>query len=222
MILRLPEEYAPVHSPALNAPSVASAASEFGASALYARHEGGLLSRALGTAVHSLLEELARLCASIDMHAARATLTQFEPRIAAQIRSTGVAASQAARIAADALEVALAASRDATGEWILTPHPGAASEVEWAGVLRGSLSNVRVDRVFRAGLTPLSEDDSAWWIVDYKTAQADAAGLPQLRALFGPQLDAYAHVLRNLHGADAVICAGLYYPRMLLFDWFEL
>ena len=66
----------------------------------------------------------------------------------------------------------------------------------------------------------------AWWIVDYKTAHADSADpaltLPALRPLFAPQIEAYARVLRNLHGADAVVRAGLYYPRMLLLDWWEL
>jgi len=42
------------------------------------------------------------------------------------------------------------------------------------------------------------------------------------RPLFAPQLQAYAQILRNLHGPDATIRAGLYYPRMLLLDWWEL
>jgi len=43
-----------------------------------------------------------------------------------------------------------------------------------------------------------------------------------LRPLFAPQLEAYAKVLRNLHGADTQIRAGLYYPRELLLDWWQL
>ena len=88
------------------------------------------------------------------------------------------------------------------------------------------ITNVRVDRVFRAGLTPGSEGDEAWWIIDYKTAHAEApdpaAALPELRARFAPQVEAYARLVRNLHGADAVLRAGLYYPRMGLLDWWEL
>jgi hypothetical protein len=83
-----------------------------------------------------------------------------------------------------------------------------------------------VDRVFRAGLEPLSEGTAAWWILDLKTAHAadldSAAALPELRLQFAPQLQAYARILRNLHGIDAVIRAGLYYPRMLALDWWEL
>ena len=99
------------------------------------------------------------------------------------------------------------------------------------GIVAGSLRTVhvvRVDRVFRAGLEPQSEGRQAWWIIDYKTAhagdpdRAPAATLPALRKLFAPQLEAYAQILRNLHGPDAVLRAGLYYPRMLLLDWWEL
>jgi hypothetical protein len=122
--------------------------------------------------------------------------------------------------------MALDASQDPNGAWILSPHAEAASEVCWSGVVGGKVSTVRVDRVFRAGLTPQSEGKAAWWIVDYKTAHADsldpATALPTLRPLFAPQIEAYARVLRNLHGVDAVVRAGLYYPRMLLLDWWEL
>jgi ATP-dependent exoDNAse (exonuclease V) beta subunit len=227
----LPLDYAPVGSvlvsenwdDALGAPEIASGTRE---NSLYARHQGGLLSRVLGTAVHTLLEELARLRATHDWDAARAALQMFEPRIAAQIRAAGVDPTQSASIAAKAMSQALNASRDPNGQWILSPHPQAQSEARWAGVVAGALRTVQVDRVFRAGPNPLSEGEQAWWIVDYKTAHADhidpAAALPELRKLFAPQLMAYAHILRNLHGQDAVLRAGLYYPRMLQFDTWEL
>ena len=223
---RLPPDYQPAHSesaaPAVTKPVIVG----MGASRLYARHEGGLLSRALGAAVHALLEELARLRATNDWDAARAALQRFEPRIAAQVRASGVDQAKAAAIAANALQLALSASRDPIGQWILSPHSDAASEVSWAGVVAGTLSTVRVDRVFRAGLDPQSEGWQAWWIIDYKTAHADnldpAAALPELRKLFAPQLEAYAQVLRNLHGADTILRAGLYYPRMLMLDSWQI
>jgi ATP-dependent helicase/nuclease subunit A len=193
---------------------------------LYARHQGGLVSRALGTAVHSLLENLATLRKSSDRGSARAALKQFQPRVAAQIRAAGLDASKAKALAAEALRLALDASSDPTGNWILSPHSEDASEARWTSLVSGALRTVQVDRVFRAGLQPLSEGTEAWWIVDYKTAHADnlasAEALPQLRAIFAPQLEAYAQVLRKLHGTDTPVRAGLYYPRMLLFDWWQL
>jgi ATP-dependent helicase/nuclease subunit A len=193
---------------------------------LYSRHEGGPVSRALGTAVHALLEELARLRATSDWQGARAALQQFQPRIESQIRALGIAPPVTRQIAANAIQIALNASQDPNSQWVLSPHPGAASEVRWTGVIAGALTNVRFDRIFRAGLAPQSEGLMAWWIIDYKTAHMDdlapAATLAQLRPRFAPQLEAYAKILRNLVGADSAIRAGLYYPRMLLFDWWEI
>jgi hypothetical protein len=187
-----------------------------------------LLSRAFGTAVHGFLEELSRLRMEFDWEAARVALRNLEPRITANIRASGVDRRKSSSIAAEALELALNASHSPDGSWILSPHADAASEVRWAGIVSGALRTVRVDRIFRAGLEPLSEGNQAWWIIDYKTAcvpnpDRDAAAvLPTLRRLFAPQLEAYAQILRNLHGPDAILRAGLYYPRMLLFDWWEV
>jgi RecB family exonuclease len=85
---------------------------------------------------------------------------------------------------------------------------------------------VRVDRLFRAGLEPLQPGNNALWIIDYKTSHTEsvdpATALPVFRATFAPQLQMYAAVLRNLHGPELAIRAGLYYPRMSLFDWWEI
>lgn len=193
---------------------------------LYTRHEGGTLSRALGSAVHTLLEELGRLRTTLEWDEARSALTKLQPRLAAEIRAIGATRREAESISASALDYALQASNDPTGQWILSPHVDAASEMAWAGVVGGRLRSVRVDRIFRAGGEPLTEGHSAWWIVDYKTAYSDDLGplnaRLELRSLFAPQLEAYAAILRNLHGRDARIRAALYYPRMLLLDWWEV
>jgi ATP-dependent exoDNAse (exonuclease V) beta subunit len=210
----------------LSSPGAPGLVSETWENMPYSRHQGGLLSRALGTAVHKLLQDLTQLRLTQDWQPARAALSRLQPRIAAQLRAAGIDPAQAARVAADALELALNASRSPHGEWILSPRAQAASEVGWTGVVAGNLRTVRVDRLFRAGHAPLSEGEDCWWIVDYKTAHADnadpASVLPELRKLFAPQLETYAAVLRNLHGADAPIRAGLFYPRMLQLDWWQL
>ena len=240
LLRRLPPNYQPSSSsipyfPAERAGDrevqAAISSSESGASSLYTRHQGGLLSRALGTAVHAFLEELSRLRTELDWEPARAALQRLQPRIAANIRASGVDQRKSDSVASEALHLALNASKSREGEWILSPHADSESEVRWVGIVAGSLRTVhvvRVDRVFRAGLEPQSEGRQAWWIIDYKTAhagdpdRAPAATLPALRKLFAPQLEAYAQILRNLHGPDAVLRAGLYYPRMLLLDWWEL
>jgi len=224
---RLPAGYIPaptgVDLTASDAARLTSAAME---SQLYSRHEGGLVSRAFGTAVHALLEELARLRSVNDWQSARAALHHSQPRIAARIRAAGIEPSKASSIAAAAMQQALKASQDPIGQWILSPHAEADAEVRWAGVIAGSLRTVQVDRVFRAGLEPQSAGDDAWWIIDYKTAHADsldpASALPGLRKLFAPQLETYAKVLGSLHGHSVPIYAGLYYPRMALLDWWKV
>ncbi|WP_348261724.1 UvrD-helicase domain-containing protein [Telmatobacter sp. DSM 110680] len=225
IIRRLPEDFH--HSDSINT-MTASAESVIGLgdNNLYQRHEGGLFSRALGNAVHKLLDDLARLCTNLDWHEARNALENFRPRISASVRSVGLSASQAHEITSKAYECALNASQDPYGQWILSQHSEAASESSWAGIVSGDLRLVRVDRLFRAGLEPLLPGDGALWIIDYKTAHTDNLDptlvLPGFRATFAPQLKIYADVLRNLHGTDLPLRAGLYYPRMSLFDWWEI
>ena len=198
-----------------------------GAGRLYERHEGGLLSRALGKAVHELFERFAEFRVTETSEAAEASLARLKPRVIANLRASGIPAAEAERVAAQAFEIVSDAAGDPQAQWILAPHADAANEARWTGVIAGSLRNVRVDRVFRAGPTPQSSaENSTWWIIDYKTAHEDGldprAALPELRREFAPQIEAYAKVLRNLHGADSSVRGGLYYPRMKLLDWWEL
>lgn len=192
----------------------------------YARHEGGLLSRLLGSAVHILFEELARRRSTGDWDEARAGVVGTKPRIVARVRAAGVEQAQAEGIAQKALDIVLRTSHDSMAAWILSPHPDAANEARWTGVIAGALRSVQVDRVFRAGASPYQDGDGVWWIVDYKTAHEDEVevshALPEFRRMFAPQLQLYGALLRELHGDEVAIRAGLYYPRMLAFDWWEL
>ncbi len=225
LLRRLPSDYQPM--PAASVQTAAeSAAVGAGPVRFYARHEGGLRSRALGTAVHTLLEELARLRTKLDWPAARSALRSFDSRVAAQLCGLGIDPPQAGQMAAQALQHALDASCNPIGSWILSPHVGAESEAGWAGVAAGQLRTVRPDRVFQAGAAPGSDGEDCWWIIDYKTAHAEnidpAVVLPEFRALFGPQVEAYAQILTDLRGEGAPARAGLYYPRMAAFDWWEI
>ena len=93
-----------------------------GAGRLYERHEGGLLSRALGKAVHELFQHLAHLLVTEISAVARASLAGLLPRIAAKLRADGIDASHADRIAAQSLEIVLRAANDPQAQWILAPH----------------------------------------------------------------------------------------------------
>jgi len=223
---RLPPDYQIVTSRTVSTPGSRISFGEMVRENNSLRHEGGPLSRALGTAVHSLLEELAQLRQTNNWEVARSALQQFVPRITAQIRACGMEQPAATQITANALEQALNASHDPIGQWILSPHVDAANELRWTGVVDNTLRTVRVDRLFRAGDVPQAEGEDNWWIIDYKTADAgnldQATELTQLRKMFAPQLKSYAHLLRNIRGLNTPIRVGLYYPRMLLLDWWEL
>jgi ATP-dependent exoDNAse (exonuclease V) beta subunit len=225
VVRRLPPEFEPASAISESRKS-AETITGLGDADPYQRHAGGLQSRALGNAVHKLLEELAHLRATLEWDEARRRLDDFRPRVAALVRSTGISVAHADSIAAKAFEIALNASYDSYGQWILSPHANAASESSWAGVVTGSLRTVRVDRLFRSGLEPQQDGNEALWIIDYKTAHGDDADqlfvLPELRATYAPQLQSYAALLRNLHGDSTKLRAGLYYPRMCMFDWWDI
>jgi ATP-dependent helicase/nuclease subunit A len=214
---RLPANYEP---PAAVSITAYTALTGLGDQSAYQRHEGGLISRTLGTAVHALMAELVQLHTQQNWSTSQSALRNKLPRLAAEIRAIGIDPSEAGRIAAQALEIVQRASADADAQWILSPHADAASEIRWTGVLDGKLRTVQADRIFRAGPEPHTADNDVWWIVDYKTIESQAV-LPELRKLFQPQLDLYARLLRLLHGSDVKVRAGLYYPRMRLFDWWK-
>jgi ATP-dependent exoDNAse (exonuclease V) beta subunit len=172
--------------------------------------------------VHLLLEQAALLRSEQEWDPVRAALEHTRPRVTAEIRAAGIERAVAARIAERALTIAVEATRDDSGRWILEPREEAQSEVRWAGVANGALRTVQADRVFKAGDQPISVSGNVWWIVDYKTVHEEHVALADLRPRFAPQLETYAQVLRNLRGADAKVCAGLYYPRMGKLDWWEM
>lgn len=226
LLRRLPAEFTPPASATFSMTPREQDPVRIGDTEKCQRHEGGIASRALGTAVHKLLEESARLRANLDWANTRAALSQMQPRAKAQIRATGLTQAEANSIASRALEIAQQATTNPLGQWILSLHAEAASEAAWSGIVADGLRSIRVDRVFRAGLEPQSEGQDAWWIIDFKTAHSDnldpTVALSAFRSLFAPQLEAYAVILRRLHGEHTPIRAGLYYPRMAMFDWWAV
>ena len=82
---------------------------------------------------------------------------------------------------------------------------------------------LRGDRIFRAGATPCSPEESHLWIVDYKTARHGASGvdafLESEKAKYLPQLEAYASVMRKVHGERQAIRLALYYPLLTKLLW---
>ena len=233
LVLRLPSDYRAPEFPRLPADSQVSSTAE----PLFARTEGGLLARLEGSAIHSLLERLARLRQRLSPEEAANELASSLPGVAAQVRAAGLPADAAKKLAGRALAVVRLAATDPDGVWITAPHPQAASETAWTGVFTDNVGHrqqrsLRPDRVFLASDPTQPAGEPLWWIVDYKSSHApdsthsEATGkasfLARHRKLYGEQLQTYAQVLRALHPESRTIRAGLYYPRLPLFDFWEL
>ena len=192
---------------------------------LYARTEGGLRSRLLGTAIHALFEELSNLRQSMGPAEAADAVANALPSVTAKIRGEGLTRAEAERLAGEALAVAQQASTDPTGSWILAPHPQADTEARWTGLVNVGavdatgpkrMKDLRPDRIFFAAPPPdlkwiadaASPNEPVWWIIDYKSAGAGGMNLTDdtakqafliaHRLQFRKQLAEYAEVLRDL------------------------
>ena len=182
----------------------------------FRRPEGSRLARLIGSAVHALLQRFGAELASLPAAGLRA-------HAAALLRASALTGEALASATETVTNLLLACAADPVCRWILAPHPEAQSEAAWSGYISGSsLRTLRADRVFRAGAAPLAEGSDCLWVVDYKTGSAPSgdrsAFLAAERALYAPQLLAYARVLRALHGAATPIRLGLYYPAIAAFD----
>ncbi|MDW5266280.1 MULTISPECIES: exodeoxyribonuclease V subunit beta [Acidobacteriaceae] len=188
--------------------------------ARFERPEGSFEARAFGNVVHEFLELIAKQLEH-ETHPKELLneIATWEPRISAVLRGDGVAASRAKQLASrvrTALENTL---RNAEGRWILGTRKEAFSEIaltSWAEARR----SVRLDRIFRAGATPLAEGDDYLWIVDYKTTTHGSEGIEAFlaaeQAKYSAQLQTYA---QTINSAGRKIRLALYYPLLSQLTW---
>jgi len=181
----------------------------------FERPEGSFEARAFGNAVHGFLERLAEsLSENADAGALLSEVGGWEQRIAAVLRSDGLSPAAVQRLVSRVITALKNTLRDPEGLWILRSHKDAANEfalTSWGE----SRSSVRLDRIFRAGDTPLAEGDCLW-IVDYKTTTHGAEGVEEFlakeRAKYAPQMEAYVRVMKGAR-------VGLYYPMLPRLIW---
>jgi ATP-dependent helicase/nuclease subunit A len=192
------------------------------------RPRGSLAARAFGTVVHALLEDLTGL-PGIDA-VSQAVLEEvggWRPRAMAMLRSAGLPRAEAEPQSAEVVRTLLGVLKDAQGRWILGARAGAQSETSWSGWAASERGEVvrtlRGDRMFRAGATPCSPEQTHLWIVDYKTARHGASGLDAFleseKAKYLQQLEAYAGVMRKVHGETLPLRLALYYPLLTKLVW---
>ncbi len=200
---------------------------------LFDRPGGSLKARALGVAVHALLEDLTEELTHLSGSGPEVLLDRVEgwrPRAAALLRHGGLPRPEAEANAAKAVQALKATLEDLNGQWILAARREAQTETSWSVWLDseqagGTLKTHRGDRIFRAGAEPGSTGQTHLWIVDYKTAQHSGAGLEAFLAeekeKYKPQLETYGRVLRKVHGEELPLRLALYYPLLQRLLWWE-
>lgn len=140
------------------------------------------------------------------------------------LRSHGLPPATTERLTAHVYSALTATLHDPHGLWILSAHKDASSEhalTSW----QEELSNLRLDRIFRAGPEPLQPGDQYLWIVDYKTTRNTSLQrnefLLQERAKYAAQLETYGRTVLPVTDA-AHIRLGLYYPLLAEFIWWPM
>jgi hypothetical protein len=198
---------------------------------LYTRRPGSLESRLLGRMIHALLESYVRARAAAGPQEARAALWRLGPQFSANLRSQGCTQDAASAILKQAFSAIAPALESALGDWLFEPHPAAASEVKWTALAGNELRQLRPDRLFLAGpspLAPLPDSPAArvWWIIDYKSAHLAPNYSPDeleaLRGFYAPQVELYGKYLRQMEGSEAKVNLGLFYPSAAFLDYWSM
>jgi ATP-dependent exoDNAse (exonuclease V) beta subunit len=218
---RLPKDFRPHERFRRVFPIAPNAGGLAPSGASFQRPEGSFEARAVGGAVHALLEILAvRIAAGTDLTVLAAEISSWGPRISAILRSSGLSPHAVERHLSRVRAAVEMALKDPHGLWILSAHKDAASEhalTSWQEIR----SNIRMDRIFRAGPEPFAPGEDYLWIVDFKTAQHTGTGLEDFllkeREKYLPQMQAYARMIHGTPGAN--IRLGLYYPSLPRFIW---
>lgn len=184
----------------------------------FERPEGSFEARAFGNAVHAFLEMLTRpLSEGVATETLLREVAGWGARVAAVLRGDGLSPATVQRLAPRVLAAVENTLRHAEGQWILRAHEDAASEYALTSWVEAR-SSVRLDRVFRAGGTPMAEGNECLWIVDYKTTTHSGEGVEEFlakeRTKYTAQMEAYARVMKV-----AEVRVGLYYPMLPRLVW---
>jgi ATP-dependent helicase/nuclease subunit A len=194
------------------------------------RPRGSLAARAFGTVVHALLEDVTRLPGIEAAGVSQLVLDElrsWRSRAVAMLRSAGLPRADAEPQATEVVRALQGVLQDAKGRWILGARAGAQTETSWSGWTGSEgaeiVRTMRGDRIFRAGATPCSMEETHLWIVDYKTARHGVTGLDAFleseKEKYLHQLEAYAGVMRKVHGENQPLRLALYYPLLTRLVW---
>src|SRR6185437_9858774 len=95
----------------------------------FARPEGSFAARSFGNTVHACIERItAGIAAGSSVSTVLAELPAWSTRIAALLRADGLSPAIVARLTREVQAALQNLLSDPDGQWLISPHPGAASE----------------------------------------------------------------------------------------------
>ena len=188
----------------------------------FERPEGSFEARAFGNAVHAFVEMMTKhLADGAAVDELLREVAGWTPRIAAVLRADGLAPVVVDRLVARVKTALGNTLKDAEGLWVLGKHEDAMSELALTS-WDERRSSLRMDRLFLAGQRPLDAGSDCLWIIDYKTATHGRDGVEEFlageRVKYGPQMQAYARIMRDRMEAGR-LRVGLYYPMLARLVW---
>ena len=176
--------------------------------------------------MHALLEDLAKLPGIDAGEVSQAIFDEvagWRARALAILRSSGLPRAEAEPLSAEVVRALQAVLSDPTGRWILGARAGAKNEISWSTWAGEVVQTLRGDRIFHAGATPGSVEETHLWIVDYKTARHGASGidafLAEEKEKYARQLESYAEVMRKLQANALPLRMALYFPLLTRLVW---
>jgi ATP-dependent exoDNAse (exonuclease V) beta subunit len=179
----------------------------------------GITRRAIGTVVHSLLEQVAGRISSGESFATIGTwLKARGPKIQTLLRMRGVPEPSLAKAGRSTTDLVQKMLTSTTGQWILSSHPETEDELRISLPSATGESEHRLDRVFLAGPEPLTSGNSHVWVIDYKTASHGERGLEEFlneqQKIYGPTMQTYATAVRALRKDNLPVICSLYFVAM--------
>ena len=166
----------------------------------------GRQARAIGLAVHRLLQLIAREGAE---RWPESRLQGHAPLLRTLLAEAGLGPDELAGALERCLDALRQTLQDPRGRWLLDPrHAEARSELGLSGWIEGRLVNGIVDRSF-------VDESGVRWIIDYKAGRHEGGELERFldreQERYRHQLERYARLMAPQHPGE--IRLGLYFPQ---------
>ncbi len=232
---RLPDDWAPASLPpdVGHVPNVEKAeALADDATLTILRPEGSWKSRLFGTVIHALMQPLASILRETnDEDTLQYAVERLRPVALARMAQGGYAPQDAQAAAERILRVLMDVARDPMARWLLAKHVPVDPllpefEIPLTALVGTTIRSVRLDRMFVAGVKPGDLGSECLWIVDFKTSTHGEKNLEQFLAeqkiQYTGQMQVYAEVVRAAFPDPMPIHAGLYFPLLQKFVWWNM